>query len=135
MTVEMIYEGGFRTTATHVRSGTQIKTDAPVDNKGKGEYFSPTDLVAAGLGACIITTMGMAADTSGIDMDGAKVNVNKIMASDPRRIARIEIDIYMPNKPFTHKDKVILERASKHCPVARSLSESLEEVVTVHWAS
>jgi putative redox protein len=135
MTSELIYEGGYRTTATHLRSGTKINTDAPVDNKGKGEFFSPTDLVATGLGACIVTTMAMSAETQGVSMEGARVTVNKIMGSDPRRIARIEIDIYMPDLPYTEKERKILDRASHLCPVARSLSAELEEVVNIHWAS
>ncbi len=95
-TSEVLYTGDLRTQTTHVRSGQTFITDAPVDNQGKGEAFSPTDLAATSLACCMITTMGIAAKTHGINMIGTRAEVLKIMASDPRRIASIEVDIYMP---------------------------------------
>lgn len=133
MTAEIIYTGKLGTEATHLKSGNTIKTDAPVDNQGKGEAFSPTDLVAGALGSCILTIMGIAARNHNIDMVGAKVQVNKIMAAAPRRIARIEVSITMPDKAYSDKQKKILEKAAHHCPVANSLHPDLEEVIEIIW--
>jgi putative redox protein len=96
MTATVTYLGELRTEATHLLSGTKIITDAPPDNQGKGEAFSPTDLCATSLAACMITIMGISARNHGLDMTGAHATINKIMASDPRRIARVEINITMP---------------------------------------
>ncbi len=132
-TAEVLYTGDLRTETKHLRSGQCFVTDAPVDNQGKGEAFSPTDLAATSLACCMITTMGIAAKTHGIAMEGARAEVLKIMANDPRRIASIEVDIYMPNKAFSHKEKVILEKAAHSCPVSRSLHPDLKEVLRIHW--
>ncbi|MBK6859132.1 MAG: OsmC family protein [Saprospiraceae bacterium] len=133
-TSEVLYTGDLRTQTTHVRSGQTFITDAPVDNQGKGEAFSPTDLAATSLACCMITTMGIAAKTHGINMIGTRAEVLKIMASDPRRIASIEVDIYMPDLAFSNKEKVILEKAANACPVNRSLHPDLKEVLRIHWA-
>lgn len=133
-TAEVIYTGDLRTQTTHIRSGQTFITDAPIDNQGKGEAFSPTDLAATSLACCMITTMGIAAKTHGINMNGARAEVLKIMASDPRRIGSIEVDIYMPDLAFSHKEKVILEKAANACPVNRSLHPDLKEVLRIHWA-
>jgi len=133
MTSEVIYVGGLRTEATHLKSGQQIITDAPPDNQGKGEAFSPTDLVATGLASCILTIIGIRARDLGIDIEGAKALVNKIMDSDPRRISEVEVTIYMPQKSFTQKDKLLLERATSECPVCRSLNIDLQQCCTVVW--
>ncbi len=133
MTSKIIYNGGLRTEAEHLRSGNKIITDAPVDNRGKGETFSPTDLIATGLGSCILTIMGIKALDKGIDIEGATCEVNKIMASNPRRIARLEVTIQMPDKTFTDKEKKLLEAAAHHCPVGNSLHPDLEEVITIKW--
>ncbi len=133
MTAEIIYQGQLRTQATHIRSGNQIITDAPVDNQGKGEAFSPTDMVATGLASCVITIMGIKARDKGIDISGAKAKVTKVMASDPRRIAKIEINLYMPEGDYSDKDKIILEKAAHGCPVRRSLHPDLEEVLNIIW--
>jgi putative redox protein len=132
-TSEVIYIGQLRTECKHLRSGEKIITDAPVDNKGKGEAFSPTDLTATSLATCMITTMAIAAETHQIPMEGAKAEVLKIMASDPRRIAGIEVDIYMPPLDYSDKQKRILENAAKTCPVGRSLHPDLKEVLRIHW--
>lgn len=132
-TAEVIYLGNLRTEATHLRSNQKMITDAPIDNQGKGEAFSPTDLTATSLATCILTTMAIAAKTHEITMEGAKAEVLKIMANDPRRIASIEVDIFMPKENYNDKQKTILERAAKTCPVVRSLHPDLKEVIRFHW--
>lgn len=133
MTSKIIYKGNLRTEATHLRSGNKIITDAPVDNQGKGEAFSPTDLAATSLGTCIVTIMGIAAQNRDIDIEGTEVQVTKIMASDPRRIARIEVKIIMPKKEYSSHEKAVLEAAAHNCPVKLSLHENTEEVLTFEW--
>lgn len=128
------YLGNLRTKATHLKSGNVILTDAPTDNHGKGEAFSPTDLAATSLASCLITIMGIAAQTHEIDMTGTKATVQKIMDSNPRRIAEVVIHIEMPKKDFSDKEKAILEKAAHHCPVAMSLHDNTKESITFHWA-
>lgn len=134
MTSKVVYKGKLRTEATHLRSGNTIITDAPVDNHGNGEAFSPTDLAATSLASCLLTIMGIAANARDIDMEGATATVNKIMTSDPRRIGKIEIEVTMPNKSYSDSEKKILEKAAHHCPVALSLGDETEEVVNIVWA-
>jgi len=120
--------------ATHLQSGTQIETDAPVDNKGKGERFSPTDLVATALASCMCTLMGIAANTHDISIDGIVCEVEKIMAANPRRIAEIKVTVKMPNtNSYSDKEKLILERAAITCPVYMSLHPDCMKSVTFHW--
>ncbi len=134
MTAKVIYQGDLRTVATHLRSGSLIETDAPVDNKGKGERFSPTDLLATSLATCILTTMGIAGDTHGINIDGTECEVEKIMASDPRRVAEVKIAIQFPkNNSYSDKEKVILERIAHTCPVAISLHPDLKQTISISW--
>ncbi|NNE25554.1 MAG: OsmC family protein [Saprospiraceae bacterium] len=133
MIAEIVYKGDLRTEARHLRSGNIILTDAPVDNKGKGEAFSPTDLTCTSLGSCILTIMGIAAREHDIDIEGTKAEVHKTMASGPRRISQIEIVIYMPDRNYSDKDKKILDKAAHHCPVALSLSTDTKEIITIHW--
>ncbi len=133
MTSEIVYQGQLRTEATHLRSKNQLITDAPVDNHGKGEAFSPTDLVATGLASCMLSIMGIVAGRHDISVDGAKASVNKIMASGPRRIAAVEVTIQMPSNNYSDKEKQLLEKAARTCPVALSLSESLEQKVVFEW--
>lgn len=136
MTSKVVYNGDLRSTATHLRSGSAIETDAPVDNQGKGERFSPTDLVATALAACIVTTMGIAGNTHGINIDGTECEVEKIMAADPRRIGEIKINIYMPKgKEYTDKEKTIMERAAHTCPVAKSLHPDLKQTLSFFWGN
>lgn len=115
-----------------MQSGTRIITDAPTDNHGKGEYFSPTDLVAAALGSCMATLMDMAAAQRGIDIRGARIEIDKVMASDPRRIGEIIIDFYLPGD-YSDKDKKILERAADTCPVSKSLHPDVKQTVRYHY--
>ncbi len=128
---EVLYTTGLRTEMTHLASGTKVLTDAPVDNNGKGEVFSPTDLVSASLSSCMLTIMGIAAREHGFSIDGAKASVTKTMASDPRRIAGITIIIEFPEVSYSQKHKKILEIISKTCPVALSLHPELKQDVTL----
>jgi len=133
MTSKVTYKNNLRTAAVHLQSGNEIITDAPVDNRGKGEAFSPTDLLATALGSCILTIMGIKAADKDLDMTGATADVNKIMASNPRRIAKLEITIKMPDNGYTNKDKTLLEAAAHGCPVGKSLHPDLEEVISIQW--
>lgn len=132
-TAEIIYVGELRTEATHLRSGTIIMTDAPVDNHGKGEAFSPTDLVATALGSCMVSIMGILGNEHEIDIVGAKVEIVKHMASDPRRISAIDVDMFMPNKAYTDKEKSMLEHSARTCPVAKSLHPDIQQNISFHW--
>ena len=131
MTSKVTYLGELRTECKHLLSGQKIITDAPPDNQGKGEAFSPTDLTATSLATCILTTMGIRAKE--LDITGARAEVTKIMASDPRRISRIEVKIKMPKNEFSDKDKKVLEAIARTCPVALSLSENIEQVIDFEW--
>ena len=108
-------------------------TDAPIDNQGKGETFSPTDMVATALGSCMLTIMGIRARDKQIDIEGAEVETIKTMASDPRRISKIDIKLTMPAKGYSQKDKKILEAAAMACPVSRSLHSDLELSINMIW--
>ena len=124
----IVYQNNLRTEAEHIASGEKIVTDAPVDNNGKGEAFSPTDLVATALGSCMITIMAISANKYDIDVSGTNASVKKIMGSDPRRISEISIDINM-NKNIEEKDRKRLERAALACPVHKSLHPDLEKKI------
>lgn len=124
-TTRTIYKGELRTEMTHVRSGSIITTDAPPDNKGRGEFFSPTDLVASALGSCIFTIMGIAAREHGFSIDGATCAVTKIMTDKPRKIGEIKIEFDFTMHEFTDKQKKILDYCVKTCPVSLSLNESV----------
>ena len=132
-TIETIYLGELRTEATHVFSGNKTITDAPLDNKGKAESFSPTDLLSASLGSCMITIMGLAAREHGIDIDGTTCSITKIMAAEPRRVSEIAIELNFPKGDYTEKEKTILERAALTCPVAKSLHPDLYQNVTFNF--
>jgi uncharacterized OsmC-like protein len=125
------YLGDLRTEITHVRSGSVIQTDAPVDNKGKGEKFSPTDLVASALGSCIFTIMGIAAREHGFSIDGSTCKITKIMSDAPRKIAEIKIDFDFTGNDYTDKQKKILSYCVKTCPVSLTLNESVFQNVTL----
>lgn len=134
MTSKVVYQGNLRTAATHVQSGTVIETDAPTDNQGKGERFSPTDLVATALASCMFTLMGIAARTHHIDLTGMECSVEKIMENNPRRIGEIKVAIHFPmNQSFSGKEKKILEQAALTCPVFLSLSAEVKKSVSFHW--
>jgi putative redox protein len=127
------YLGELRTEMTHVRSGKIIVTDAPVDNKGRGEYFSPTDLVASALGSCIYTIMGIAAREHGFSINGSSCRITKIMNDKPRKIGEIIIEIDLTANTYTDKQKTILEHCVKTCPVALSLNESVIQNVVLKF--
>ena len=132
MTSEVNYIGELRTEATHIKSGKTFVTDAPPDNNGKGDAFSPTDLVATALGSCMVTIMGIKSATLGYDLPGIKITVEKIMASNPRRISEIILNLFIPHNP-SEKDKNILEKAGLACPVAKSLHPDLKQTVRFVW--
>lgn len=133
MTATVTYDANLRTTCLHLQSGSSFETDAPSDNKGQGARFSPTDLIATGLGACLITTMGIKADTMDIKLDGAKVEVTKVMMSEPRRIGKIVIAVTMPALNLDEKTIEILERVGRTCPVERSLHPDMELDISFNW--
>ncbi len=132
MTSKITYLGHLRTSSVHIQSGTEILSDAPVDNHGKGEAFSPTDLVANALGSCILTIMGIKAQDLNIDISGTTAEVTKTMQAEPRRIAKIEIKITF-TKNQDKKTKIILEKSAMTCPVINSLHPNLEKVITFIW--
>ena len=130
--IDLEYTGGLHCFATHGPSGRTLETDAPVDNHGRGESFSPTDLVATALGACMSTVMGIYAESRGIDLRGMKLTVSKEMtATPPRRIARITTEIWLPAGV---KQDAALERAALTCPVHASLHPEVEKPITFHYA-
>jgi Predicted redox protein, regulator of disulfide bond formation len=126
-TVRTKYIGELRTEALHVRSGNRIITDAPVDNQGRGEFFSPTDLLATSLGSCMLTIMGISARTHGFNIDGTDVKITKIMGTNPRRVLEIVVELTFPHNNYSAKERKLLELASKECPVANSLHPDLKQ--------
>jgi putative redox protein len=135
-TIETEYAGGLRTLAMHVASGNRIVTDAPVDNHGKGEAFSPSDLACAALGSCMLSIMGIKADQHSLDITGTRIAITKEMTTDgPRRIRRITLEFSLPPAAaaFTDRDRDVLERAALTCPVALSLHPEIEQVVRFSW--
>lgn len=132
MTSKVTYKGGLRTSCEHLRSGDVFLTDAPVDNNGKGAAFSPTDTVATGLASCILTMMGMKAEGLEVDLAEATAEVTKHMASDPRRISKIEIDLRLP-MDVSEKHRKILIHTAHTCPVHYSLHPDIEKVITFNW--
>ncbi len=135
-TIQTFYIDELRTEATHVYSGTKLITDAPIDNQGKAESFSPTDLLAASLGSCMITIVGIAARTHGFELRlrGTKMDITKIMKSDPRRVGEIQIEMTFPEgSNFSEKEKKIIEHTSRTCPVALSLHPDLVQTWKFNW--
>ena len=132
MTSKVTYLGNLRTESVHLKSNTSFLTDAPVDNNGKGESFSPTDTVATGLASCMITVMGIKANEMGVDMTGTIAHVTKTMASGPRRISKIEIVIELPFEADA-KTRTILERTGTTCPVHFSLHPDIEKEISFNW--
>jgi Predicted redox protein, regulator of disulfide bond formation len=130
-TAKTKYQGDLRTEIIHLRSRSVITTDAPVDNKGKGESFSPTDLVASALGSCIFTIMGIAAREHSFSIDGSSCTITKIMTETPRKIGEIRIEFDFTANEYTDKQKKILDYCVKTCPVALSLNESVFQNVTL----
>ncbi len=128
------YKGNLRNEVTHFQSGTTILTDAPLDNHGKGESFSPTDLLASSLGCCMLTIMGISAESYGFTLEGTTVETEKIMGTDPRRVVEIKIDFHFPEgSNFTPQQKRVIESAAKTCPVANSLHPDLKKTINFNW--
>lgn len=131
--IKIDYAGDLHCTASHGPSGTVLETDAPVDNNGRGESFSPTDLVATALGTCMATVMGIVAQRKEIDLAGMKIAVRKHMSTDtPRRISRLEVELDMP-LPADHPERRLLESAGLGCPVHHSLHPEIEVVLDWRW--
>lgn len=134
MTATVLYKGDLRCECTHLQSGTVIETDAPTDNKGKGERFSPTDTVCVALATCIITTMGIKANDMHIDLAGTNIHVTKHMIADPRRIGRIDVILNFPaTLQLDEKERTVLQRVGDNCPVAKSLHPDLAVNIEYHW--
>lgn len=133
-TFEIKYKGDLRTTAIHLDSGSEISTDAPKDNHGLGETFSPTDMVCTALASCILTIMAIAVEKDNIDIKGTTAVVKKTMGTNPRRIAKIDIVLTFPRE-YDQKTKTILERAAYNCPVHHTLSETVEKNISFTYPS
>lgn len=132
MTSKITYLGDLRTSSIHLQSGTEILSDAPTDNQGRGEAFSPTDLVANALGSCIISIMAIKSKDLDLDLIGSTVAVTKIMQAEPRKIAKI-ITVLEMSIDTTEKNKTILERAAMTCPVFLSLNPDIEKEISFIW--
>jgi uncharacterized OsmC-like protein len=132
-TVKTIYLGDLRTENEHLQSGNKILTDAPIDNQGKGEAFSPTDLLATALGNCIMTIMGIKARDNGIDIKGTEIEVTKIMASDPRRVSEVVVEFTFPKKNYTEEEKRLVESVAGTSPVPLSLHPDLKQTIKFNW--
>ena len=132
MTSKVTYKGDLRTSCVHIRSGNRYITDAPIDNNGKGEAFSPTDTVATGLASCMMTVMGIKAKTLELDLRGSTAEVTKHMAAAPRRISKIEVRLELPGN-ISEKDRKILEHTANTCPVNQSLHPDIERSIEFHW--
>lgn len=134
MTASIIYTGHLRCQCTHNQSGTVIETDAPTDNRGKGEKFSPTDTLCVALATCIITTMGIKATDMGIELAGTSIAVTKYMLSDPRRVGKVDVILTFPGSlQLEEKDRLILQRTGDNCPVAKSLHPEMQLNIVYNW--
>lgn len=134
MTASIIYKGNLRCEAQHIQSGSVIETDAPSDNRGKGERFSPTDTLCVSLATCMLTTMGIKANDMNVDINQAEADVTKYMASDPRRVSKIEVTVSLP-KNINEKDRIILEKTGNNCPVAKSIHPDIELALVYNWVN
>ena len=133
-TIKTLYSGNLRTEATHLASGNTIITDAPIDNNGKGEAFSPTDLTCASLGSCMMTLMGIVAEREGIELEGTRIEITKTMGANPRRISRVKVDFVLTSADtLSDVQKEKLQRAAITCPVALSLHPDIEQEVNFSW--
>jgi putative redox protein len=135
MTASIVYKGHLRCECTHIQSGTVIETDAPTDNRGKGERFSPTDTLCVALATCVVTTMALKANDMDIDLSNTSIAVTKHMLSDPRRIGKIDVILGFPSSlQLDDKDRTILQRTGDHCPVAKSLHPDLQVNIEYNWS-
>jgi putative redox protein len=134
MTASIVYKGHLRCECTHIQSGTVIETDAPTDNRGKGERFSPTDTLCVALATCVVTTMALKATDMEIDLSNTSIAVTKYMLSDPRRIGKVDVILSFPSSlQLDEKDRTILQRVGDNCPVMKSLNPDMEVNVEYHW--
>jgi putative redox protein len=136
MTIQTFYQGELRTEAKHVYSNTTLITDAPLDNQGKAESFSPTDLLATSLGSCLMTVVAIAARTHGFEerLIGTRLEITKVMKSEPRRVGELKIEIFLPEgSQFSEKEQKIIEHTARTCPVALSLHPDLLQNLNFHW--
>ncbi len=134
MTAQIIYRGDLRCECTHLQSCTKIETDAPTDNRGKGERFSPTDTVCVALATCMITTMAIRSSDMNIDISGATADVSKHMAANPRRISQIDVTINLPALQLEEKDRSYLQHIGDNCPVVKSLNPEIKLNVVYNWS-
>lgn len=128
-----VYKGELQTKALHLLSGSELMTDAPPDNQGKGEFFSPTDLAATSLGSCMLTVMGILARDRDLNIDGTTARITKIMGNDPRRIVEIKVEIRFPHNRYSGKERQMLENTARTCPVSRSLHPDLKQTLTFFY--
>ncbi|GAF04782.1 OsmC family protein [Saccharicrinis fermentans] len=133
ITVKTTYLGNLRTENIHLQSGAKIITDAPTDNRGKGEAFSPTDLLATSLGNCIMTIMGITAMDNDIDIEGTQLEITKIMAADPRRVAEVRMDFTFPDKAYSSQEKRLIEGVAGISPVPLSVHADLKQSIKFNW--
>jgi len=133
ITSKITYSGGLRTTAIHVRSSQEVITDAPVDNQGKGEAFSPTDLVSTALCSCMMTIMGQVAQREAIPLEGTTAEVTKVMSASPRKISEIIVNFDMSQLNISRRQRKMLENAARTCPVALSLADDVQQKVTFNY--
>ena len=132
--ISTVYTGNLRTEAIHDQSGSKLVTDAPLDNHGKGEFFSPTDLLATALGSCMLTIMGISAEEYGYNLDGTTVETEKIMGTNPRRVVELKLDITFPkDNNYTPQQKRVIEAAAKSCPVYNSLHPDIKKSITFNY--
>lgn len=132
--MKTVYKGGLRTEIEHLQSGTKIITDAPLDNHGKGESFSPTDLFASSLGSCMLTIMGISAQSYGFSLEGTTIETEKIMGTDPRRVVELKLDITFPKgNNYTPQQKRVIESAARSCPVANSVHPDIKKTITFNY--
>ena len=132
MTSKVTYTGNLRTKSEHLRSGDSFITDAPIDNNGLGQAFSPTDTVATGLASCMITMMGIKANGLEVDLTNSTAEVTKHMEANPRRISKIEVKLSLPSN-ISEKNRKILEHTANTCPVLYSLHPDIEKEIAFHW--
>ena len=132
-TIKIIYTGDLKTRATHCKTGNQLITDAPLDNKGRGETFSPTDLLVTSLGTCMLTVMGIAAKENNIAIENTEVRVTKIMGNAPRRVSEVIVEFDMPKKSFSVQEKKLLENAAMHCPVINSMHPDFKKTIKFNY--
>lgn len=131
--IRTFYIGDLKTEAEHLKSGSKIMTEAPEDNNGKGEKFSPTDLFATSLGCCMLTIMGIAAQAHGFSIDGTRIETEKIMAANPRRVGELKLDIYFPRNDYTEKQMRFIDASVKTCPVTNSIHPDVIKTIVYHF--